>query len=369
MARTLIFYLIVFSMSLFFFDCTSRLKRKHNGKMTNKCMLATIFSFLPVFLLIALRDHVGADYDEYAYTFQSVANGELYNIYYRGKTFTYFEKILSFFIGDNYYLFFAICAFLSLWAVYYAILSASEKPTFSYYIYFSFTLLLQLMNQFRQGLAMAIVMVALSFLIRKKKKIFIVFALLAAAIHPSAIVCIVIVFLGKIPINRNVITMYFVIAGLTVAFFPLITKLLAYTKYGQTYLSWEKYNQSGLPSTLFNLAVRLIFIIIALLVKDKVIKDYQYSIYLYHMALINLVIQCCTTQLYILGRVSTYFYLSYIFLFPIVFPYISRKFSLSYRNFLKPIVFLGFFVYFIVYYFSASGAIGSGYDIYKSLLF
>lgn len=369
MTGTIILYLIIFSISLWFFDLASRSKRKHNGKRTKNYVLATIFSFLPVFLLIALRDHVGADYDEYAYTFQSVAYGELFNIFYRGKTFTYFEKIISYFIGDNYYLFFAICAFLSLWAVYYAIMTASEEPTFSYYIYFCFTLLLQLMNQFRQGLAMAIVMVALSFLMRKKNKLFILFVLFASAIHPSAIVCIVIVFLSKMPINRKVIIMYFVAAGFMVVFFPLVTKLLAYTKYGQTYLYWDKYNQSGLSSTLFNLAVRLIFVITVLLVKDKVLKDYPYSNYLYHMVMINLVIQCCTTKLYILGRVSTYFYLGYIFLFPIILPYIARKFRLSYKRTLKPIALIGFFAYFMVYYFSSSGAVGSGYDVYKCLLF
>ena len=369
MVGTLILYLAIFSISLFFFDLASRSKIKRNGIITKNYLMCTIISFLPVFLLIALRDHVGADYEEYAFTFQRVATGDLYTINYRGKAFTYFEKVISFFIGDNYYLFFAICAFLSLWAVYYAILSVSEKPTFSYYIYFCFTLLLQLMNQFRQGLAMAIVMVALSFLIRNKKKTFIVFILLAAAIHPSAIICIVIVFLNKIPINRKVIIMYFVAAALVIVFFPIITKILSYTKYGKTYLNWDEYNQSGLSSTLYNLVIRLFFLIAAILVKDRVLKDYPYSNYLYHMAFITLVIQCGTTKLYILGRVSTYFYLGYIFLFPIILPCIARKFRLCYKSFLKPIALVGFFTYFIVYYLSSSGAVGSGYDIYKCLLF
>ena len=45
----------------------------------------------------------------------------------------------------------------------------------------------------------------------------------------------------------------------------------------------------------------------------KVLKENSNAIVLYHMALITLVLQCGAVKLYILARLSTYFYLSYIF--------------------------------------------------------
>ena len=76
---------------------------------------------------------------------------------------------------------------------------------------------------------------------------------------------------------------------------------------------------------------------------------------------IMIYIVALTIVVAIVARVSTYFYLSYIFLFPIILPYVARKFRLGYKSILNPIVQIGFFSYFIVYYFSTSGAVGSGY--------
>ena len=337
MYGTLILYLVVFFFSLFFFNKAIASKRKHSRNSRNNYIFAIILSFLPLFLLIALRDHVGADYNEYAYTFENVAKNFWLgaNAQYRGIGYTYFEKFCSIFIGDNYYLFFAICAFISLWALYYSIINGSQDPTLSLYIYFCFCLYLGLLNQFRQGLAMTLAMVALTFLFKNKKKHYIIFIFLAGIIHPSALVCFVILFLHKIPINRKSITVYAVACAIVLFGFQFVEKILSYTSYGQTYLNWELYNQSGISSTLFNLGVRLAFLVAALIVKEKVVKDNPRAIVLYHMALINFVLQCGAVKLYILARLSTYFYLSYIFLFPLILPYLAQKMKLKYKKVLK----------------------------------
>lgn len=371
MYETLGLYLGVFFFSLFFFNQAVICKKKRITGSKENYIIAITISFLPLFLLIALRDHVGADYTEYANTFQSVARNYLEgaNIQYRGIGFTYFEKFIALFVGDNYYWFYAVCAFLSIWSLFYALLNGSKSPTLSLYIYFCFCLYLGLLNQFRQGLAMTLVMVAMCFLFQNKKKNFIVFVLMAAIIHPSALICLVLLFLHKVPISKKMLTGYAVVCGVVLLGFPIIEKILSYTSYGQTYLYWDLYNQSALSSTLFNLGVRLVFVIAALLVKDKVLKENSNAIVLYHMALINLVLQCGAVKLYILARLSTYFYLSYIFLFPLILPHIAKKVGIKYKSTFKPIVLFAFMLYFMVYYFSSSGASGGGYEIYRSILF
>lgn len=372
MILTLLLYLFVFFFSLYIFK--EAVIWKYNNTIDEEkynYKIGTVFSFIPLFLLLSLRDHVGTDYVEYANTFQSVANDSLTgaNTFYRGTGFTIFEKLVSLFVGDNYYLFFAICAFISIYALFHAILKGSKDPVMSLYIYFCFCLYLGLMNQFRQGLAMTLVMVGISYLFENKRLQFIVFTLLASIMHPSAIVCLILLLLNEIPFSKRMISLYIIGCVVVLFGFPIVQKLLLYTSYGQTYLNWDLYNQSGVITTILNLIVRTCFLGAALWVKDEVTKNTPYARILYHMAFICLILQCGAVKLYILARLSTYFYISYIFLFPLMLPHIASKLNIEYRKLFKPLVLILFFLYFLIYYFSGSGATGGGYDIYKSILF
>lgn len=368
MCSTFILYILTVLFSLLAIHQSSVFRKKNQF---GYCFISLVISFLPLFLLIALRDHVGADYDEYAKSFMRVANGviNIDEIYYKGIGYTYFEIFLSMFIGSNYYIFYAICAFLSILFLFISLIKGSTNPCLSLFIYFCFCLYLGLMNQFRQGLAITLVMLAIYYLLVNNKTRFIIFVLSASFIHPSAIVSLILLFLYNIKLNRIMLLFYFIACLLALFYFPLFAKMLLFTSYGKTYLNWNLYIQSYKLSCLLNLAVRLFFLITMLMIKKEVVTKYPRSILLYHMILINIVIQCASVNFYILARLSTYFFISYVFLFPLAIPFIAKKIKVRYNSLFKIIVYFLFFAYFLIYYYSGSGALGGGYLFYKSILF
>jgi drug/metabolite transporter superfamily protein YnfA len=151
--------------------------------------------------------------------------------------------------------------------------------------------------------------------------------------------------------------------------FDKVLYLLSFTNYGVTYLNWSKYNTTFERSSILFMFVRIIMLLGCLaFYKDLRAKDSSINV-LYNMAIVCTITQLLTVRLYLFGRITTYFYVTYIFLIPEIMGLIKERYSKNKRIVLYGIIIIALLLYHFVYYYSSSGAVGSGYEVYKSVFF
>ena len=167
--------------------------------------------------------------------------------------------------------------------------------------------------------------------------------------------------------NKTNILLYTAICICGYIGFAFITKIVGYTNYGITYLQWSKYNVSFTNSSILNLGVRMIMLIVSLAFSKETIKRNPRNLVLYNSVIICTILQVLTLKSYLFGRITTYFFGAYIFLIPEIMETAKNKMKRKSYITTQIAVFIILVAYHFVYYFSSSGASGSGYDYYKML--
>lgn len=165
-----------------------------------------IWLFITLFsILVFLRPEYGLkiDYYEYLDFFQNVT---LYN--FTGVASQHgFETgfaLLSAFIktlSDSERICFAVISFLTLYISYRAINKLSKLPAYSFFIFIlSFGVYLFL-GQIRQGLALAFALLAVSFWLDNRPKLFFITAVIAVLFHITAVIIFIVPFVRYINIR------------------------------------------------------------------------------------------------------------------------------------------------------------------------
>lgn len=365
--ETLLFYLLVEAISLFFFYLAESKRKIENPKekahSIKKSTICLIISFLPLLLLIGLRNiDVGVDTRNYASVFQRIANNTLTvaDQNWLGFGYIYLCKAINFIFGNNFTILNLCIGFLTLLFFYKGILDTSENPTMSLYILFSTCLYYQTFNQSRQLLAISIIFYSFKYLLKNDFKKYFIFILLASSIHTSALIMLPFYFLSKLKVNKKSIFIYCLIALGSIVFFQQIIGIISSTSYGLIYQTTEyfKSNKSSLINLLFRLLLLIICYIISIYTKEKLTDDTQKKCF--NIAIWCLLFQLLTTKIYILGRITTYFYIIYILLIPNLIKKVEQK---NLKKIIKIGVIICFFIYHIIYFKSAASS--AGYDLYK----
>lgn len=366
---TFAFYILIECIALFCFSYAN-----NNGivKVRNRfSRLAIIISFVLLAGIVALRDEsVGRDTLSYIRAIERVQNNTL-TVLDRDWLpigFRLLIRLLSYTRIPGEYIahfIFGICAVVTLYCFYRIFWEMSDYPTVSLYIFFSFCLYFQMMNQFRQMLAVSVTFLAYRYLNKSFIK-FAVLIILASCFHTSAIIMFPCYFISKWKISKNIIMFYFIAAVVALFSFSLIVRILKkYTNSGAVYLGWEVYDVSFTTSSIINLIVRILLLLISLKVYKPLIKKDKNNNTLYHMIIICTILQLFAVISYIFGRITTYFFLYYIILLPKVFQEYKRYFTKDSSLIYKILIVFLLFVYQSVYYFS-QGAVGGGYDKYTT---
>lgn len=327
----------------------------------NPAYIFLILSMIPLVLLIGFRDiSVGIDTNSYYSAFVRTINNILTasDKIWLSSGFIILCRLVGFF--SNKYIFLnLVIGFFSVLLIYDSIWKNSKNPTLSLFIWLSTCLYYQNFNQSRQMLAISIVFFSYKYILNNNLKMFLLCTLVSASIHSSALIMIPFYFLSNLNINKKNIFIYIVVAVLCILFFPLINKIILSTSYGGIYGLTGWYNAK--ESSGIVLIFRLLLLISCLFLSTKTINYYNSSD---NKKLLNICIWCVilqiiTTRIYIIGRITTYFYMAFILLIPNIHYHLKSK--------LKGIVFiliiLLFSLYHFVYYKSVS--VSSGYDDYS----
>lgn len=359
---TLLLYLVVFVFSLTFVCFANKTDNKR------KQTAFLIIGMIPLWLLNVFRSYnVGIDTIPVANKYVSIVNNiNISNYNWFGYPLQIVCKILGFVFGPNPFWFIFLIGSLFICFLY-IFLKNNIKYSFLYLaLIIIFGFYLQSFNQSRQMLSLMIILYSSKYI--EKENIFKYFLciLFASIFHSSALIFIPMYFMKNLKINHKILAFGFVGTFIVMIFNPIIPFILKFTKYS-IYLTTQ-YNVSFAFSTFMNLIVRLIMFYFCMRFRNK-INNNKINNFSYNMIFICTLLQFLTIRYYFIARLTTYFYAFYVILIPQCFEKIMEK--LSSKNKMLFVVIIAFilFSYFIVYYMSKSGAVGSMYEIYDSILF
>ena len=269
-------------------------------------------------------------------------------------TFEIFYAFLAWMIarlGGGFVLLNIIMAAMTMFFLSKAIYKLSSSVFFSIYAFVSFCLLYQMLNQYRQILALAIVLYAISYLLDGNKKAFLIWVVLAAGFHKSSLVAIPLMFLPNIKITSRLVWLYVISAVVLWFLNDLLFYMISLTPYGG-YIGGV-YDQGFLWSTVLNLGVRICVLIFCGVFHKRLVAIRSNIDFFYHLALICTVLQVLTVKSALYGRVTTYFFAGYL----ILLPEIAANGCSTRRN--KLVVNIGLYLvllaWHIVYYTSVGG--------------
>ncbi len=193
---------------------------KGNDSLKTTYITLCICSFLPFFLVSALRYDVGTDYD-------FIYKKYFYFINEGGKKFSEpgFNLInkISYHIYKDPVLMFGIVSFLIYTFLFLAIFQQSEHICLSILIFVISGIFFNSMNQIRQAISMAIFLYDLKYLFRRDKVRYFFWIILAMTIHSSAIIYIPVYFLYKFKADIKV---HLGIFFCSLFGFPVLKKLI-----------------------------------------------------------------------------------------------------------------------------------------------
>ena len=192
-------------------------------------------SFIPLFLIGALRAYVGIDYTTYSlYQIPDVLGGSL------TVKFEPLDKLvvyLGYYLANqqHYFYIFSIFHIILMWYLYKYIVQQSSNVTLSLFlllttVFFTFSL-----SGIRQSIATAVVFFALKYINEKKYITFVFYVIIACLFHASAIVYITFLVLGKIKINKYI--------GITISILALSLSLSGSELVSQMMLTFNFYSE------------------------------------------------------------------------------------------------------------------------------
>ena len=346
MSPTLIFYLCVEFIAISFLACADSMVSETSRKLIQSGRkkfsfynikayhLCFVLSFLVLFLVLGLRDHIGMDYESYIGIYSNIS---IFGIEARDRNeigFAIVCKLSDMLMPGAYELMFAVIAFLTMYFTYKAIykMSCCWYLSLAYFIFFGY--FISSMNLIRQILAMTITTYACSFLFdNENKKTFLFYVIIAGLFHKSAYIMIPFYFFYNTRITRRNLMIYtFLLFSLNTTFMrDVIQYVVSLTRYGVYMDSMagqiEPINNSNVYVRLCMLAGCLIF------AKRTISRNHNTLIY-YNSALVCLIITiiAAITTVPIFLRLASYFFMPNMFLIPEVLKTMKSESSTIYSK-------------------------------------
>lgn len=326
-------------------------------------LLVCIMSSIQMVFIVGFRDNVGADFKNYVSIFESINKFSALSISLDRIEPGYFllNKIIGIVFGNFSVILNFVVALLTIFFVVKIIYEKSYNCFISIYLFISFCLFYSIMNQSRQGLAISIALYSIRYLVNDKRVKCCITILIAASIHYSALIMLLLPLIYKSEINFKTIKRYIFISIIGLLNINIIMNLFQYTKYS-VYLG-SKYDINQGNSVIINLFFRLILLFIVLYFKKNLSKN-LYLNTLYHMVILCTVFQVLAVKSSLFARITTYFFISYILLIPEVIGSIKNK---RLRVLAYFFVIIGFAIYHYVYF--TLMKVGLGVQNYSNVFF
>lgn len=313
------------------------------------------FTFLILYLFMALRYDYGNDYMSYL-TIHTLLSSGAYAWGYEDYLF----RLLNIAV-PNFYVMIAIISLFYIVTIYYLI--KNNLHVKQYWL----AILLLLINPYlflihlsslRQTLAICLFIIAISFAIKRKPIEYVVFILLASEMHLSAIILLPLYFiLNEKSFNKKHIFIIITILGallFTPLFDIIVNKSLEYLPNNYSYY----YNQ-GLQNSLRATIISSFYLFLVLFNLDKLEgKEIIYG----KLSLISTLISILAIKVSMITRIGMYFDIFLIITIPQIFNHIDKKTN-------RQILFLILIgIYLLRYYSFFTNSLWESFRHYQTIL-
>ena len=308
---------------------------------------------LILILFAGLRDSsVGTDTNGYVYSYLWHQRDSL-NLFSGASTsieigYQFLEAVAHQFSSQYYSILLLISSITIIFQLK-GIYALSQKLSLSIFVLITLGFYTFTFNGARQGIALAIFIYSIQFIVNNKFKHFLFFIGLGFIFHRSIIVTLPLYFLFRFKFNIKLIILLVISTMVSISYFDemLSIGLLISDKY-KIYTVLEA--SGGRVLTIAYTIYGIFFIFMKTFLKDQDIKEYDIYLNLYSIGTIIFFIVQFTGAYIEITRLAIYFLSSSIFIWPIIFKRISYD--------LKPFVFIFFATSHLIFYYTLISRIG-----------
>lgn len=228
-------YILAFVVSILFASAAQKLKGKSNVetlagtfhfRSSYYCMM--VLSFLPIFIVAAIRYEVGTDWIIYLDYYHFINNG---TGGFSEKLFNLMNKFIGWTVNDFQGLVILV-AFLSYIFLFKAIYEQSISAPLALLVFLISGSFFASINQLRQAISMPIMLYAYKYIRQKKLVPYMLWCLVAFLIHASAVVYLLLYFAAQF---KPTLRRYLTIFGICLVTLPVtqfvLDRLMMLTKY------------------------------------------------------------------------------------------------------------------------------------------
>ena len=236
-----------------------------------------VLSFLPLFMISALRYDVGTDYKAiYEEFFYAINSG---GAEFKEFGFNLLNKI-TYCIVDDPALMFAVVSLMTLFFMFMAFYQQSVNPSFSIFVFVIGTFYFNTMNQMRQTLAMAIFLYAMKYIEKRDPIRYFLWILFAFTMHFSAIIYVPIYFLYHFRVNVKLNLMLLAVVVLSTPIMKIIIRvIISLTPYGW-YLD-SVYGGAGFSLVQFVFNLTILYILYFCYLHGEDVEDKKLNLMLH----------------------------------------------------------------------------------------
>lgn len=321
----------------------------NNAYKLRKMLILLTYAVLIFFA--SLRSKV-SDTWAYAYTYQHMPAsldqvGEYVSTLSKDKTFWTLSMIFKCIISENYHVWFFFITFICCLLIASTLARYSEMPFLSAFMFILTCNFTWLFNGMRQFVAACIIFYGVKYIEQRNLKKYLIICLIAVSMHASAIVCIPIYFIvnGKAGNLKMIISMMLtlmIILGLS-KILSAMNSVLAETDYDGIIEQFSSDDGVNIVRALVSAVAPILFFVFTSKEKrENVPRIIAIAVNLSIFTVLINIIGNFTSGIYI-GRMSIYFEMVNLFLYPWIF---RNLLSSSSRKIMISCYLLGYFAFF-----------------------
>ena len=228
-----------------------------------------------------------------------------------------FLEWISHIISNNYWSLLTIVAIFIIIFQFKSIYALSVFPLVSIFALITFGYFTFSFNGMRQGIALAIYMYAIQYVIKGNLKKYIFWVLIAFLFHKTVIIMVPLYFILRIKFSFKLLILFILSTTFIIQFFDNILDLSLYIS--DKYIIYKDMKATGgVMLTIFYVFFSLFFITIRKLINPKLLKLYDVYLNMFILGTIVYVIVQVTGAYIEITRIGAYFLVSIIFIWPII---------------------------------------------------
>lgn len=319
-------------------------------KAKNK-MLAMILTFMPLFLLAALRMNIGTDYENYISIFYGLKydNPSMYGWIKPDPLFLLLNETISLLNLSPQWIFIVSGAIYSACLVY-VVYELSPSPLMSVFLLFGTTIYFASLNELNQHLACCILMISLLFAYKKKIIPFVVTVVIAGLIHSMCFLFAVVYVFNFKDITRRCAWM---IAIGSIIALPIVVNIVQAVIKITPYAHYLTRNDYMGASSLIGILLQIVIMAFVSFYYDKNDASYRF---LFSVNVICFVITTLQGYIPLAYRVKWVFYYPIIILIPMATKNIKDK-RFAFAEKCLIVLLFGIYAYYQI-------VIGRGHGVY-----